>query len=127
MVHCQVVESIADILHSVVSVLLIITHSLSISVVSEVVETPPHVHQLNGSAVTIQINHHPERLSSINTTEEESLVNTIDAVVNITAGAEVVVDQRVGLRILLRQSLRPEPGFTSEVWTRILREGFKKM
>ena len=129
-VHREVVEGVGHVLHGVGlravlrTVLTVLTHVvlllLQLEVAHKVVETPPHVHELHGGAVPVEVDHAPERLAGVEAAEEEALVGPIDPVVDVSPGSEVVVDQSVGLRVLLRQSLRPEPGLPREVGTGVL-------
>ena len=60
---------------------------------------------------------------SVEATEEDSLVDPIDPVVDVPARCEVEVDERVALGVLLGQGLGPEPGLAGQVRARVLGEG----
>ena len=85
----------------------------------KVVETAPHVDQLNRSTVPVEVHQAPKRLSSVHAAKENAFVPAINAEMHITIRRKVIMHQRVGFSISFRQRFGPIPGLARQIWTGI--------
>jgi hypothetical protein len=92
----------------------------AVGMTSEIIQTPAHVHQFYSRAVAVQIYEAPERLPRVHAGEEDPLVASVHAEVNVAVGREVVVDERVGLGIALGEGLGPVAGLPGQVRAGVL-------
>ena len=93
----------------------------------ETVETSAHVNKFNSCTVAVQVNQTPQGLSCIYTTEKHAFVSPVDPKVDLTVDGEVVVDQRVRLRVPFRECLGPVAWLAGQVGTSILGQALESV
>ena len=77
------------------------------------------IDKFNRGAVTVDVDDRPERTSSLDAAEEETLLLAIDTKMHVTSRCNVIEEYRISLREPLGEGFSPVTWLICQIWARV--------